>query len=763
LLQTIKRHMPFFIWAPGAALLVYIASVDLYLSEQLIVAVMCVLVMAVGWWRYIRTLHNHYMLRTVRLFVMVVAGFLAIRYIIWRFEYSIPWFEDTFSIFCSLLLLGAECIAVALYFGGAFVNLHPLRRHPDPLDMKDPNLPTVDVFIPTYNEDADLLRTTLLAATDMIYPRDKLRVYLLDDGGTQAKCEQRGKKGEQACLRRKELQDLCFEVGCFYLTRKDNQDAKAGNINAALERTDGELVVIFDADHIPTADFLKNTVGTLVADERKAFVQTPHFVINQDPFEKNLKAGQKMPNEAEMFYTMNLRGMDNWGAGFFCGSGAVIRRKALEEIGGIATDTIVEDAETSIELVRRGWKTAYLHLLMLCGLNAESTEAYVHQRQRWATGMCQLLWEKNPLFVRGLNIAQRVSYFNCILFWIFSLSRIVFIVSPLLALLGGVTLFAAPPIEILLYMVPYLIGLGLVVNMLYGRVRWLFVSEIYETLSAMFLFKNIIKTILIPKHEPFIVTPKGERMEYDKLSYLAPRFYVVIALQFIAIGAGYYQLSTDPTTLNTVTFSMGWNLYNMIFTLAALGVLIERRQVRARPRVPIHEMAKVKFNDKFVPCEIIDMTEDGAMLRLPGWMESLEVKDGSLEFAQNHIAKDLLSLTRVLENLNRVGFKVTMTRVQKVGKEKHLLVGVKFQYEDEIQRVAVVSFVYGNSERWKKWLMGRNAHSKIRQGMVFVARAAYFGLIHIAMAFKGLHHVILAFRLLSQRKKASKAAQGEKA
>jgi len=176
LLHTIKRHMPFFIWAPGAALLVYIASVDLYLSEQLIVAVMCVLVMAIGWWRYIRTLHNHYMLRTVRLFVMVVAGFLAIRYIIWRFEYSIPWFEDTFSIFCSLLLLGAECIAVALYFGGAFVNLHPLRRHPDPLDMKDPNLPTVDVFIPTYNEDADLLSTTLLAATDMIYPRDKLRV-----------------------------------------------------------------------------------------------------------------------------------------------------------------------------------------------------------------------------------------------------------------------------------------------------------------------------------------------------------------------------------------------------------------------------------------------------------------------------------------------------------------------------------------------------------------------------------------------------------
>jgi len=755
--------MPFFIWAPGAALLVYIAGVDLYPSEQLIVAVMCVLLMVAAWLRYIRTLDNHSMLRTARLFLMVIAGFLAIRYLIWRFEYSIPWYESTFDIACALTLLFAECIAVALYFGGAFVNLHPLRRHPDPVDMKDPNLPTVDVFIPTYNEDADLLRTTLLAATDMIYPRDKLRVYLLDDGGTQAKCEQRGKKGEQACLRRKELQDLCFEVGCFYMSRKDNRDAKAGNINAALARTDGELVVIFDADHIPTADFLKNTVGTLIADERKAFVQTPHFVINQDPFEKNLKASREMPNEAEMFYTMNLRGMDNWGAGFFCGSGAVMRRKALEEIGGILTDTIVEDAETSIELVRRGWKTAYLHLPMLCGLNAESTEAYVHQRQRWATGMCQLLWEKNPLFVPGLNIAQRVSYFNCILFWIFSLSRIVFIVCPLLALIGGVTLFAAPPIEILLYMVPYLIGLGLVVNTLYGRVRWLFVSEIYETLSAVFLFKNIIKTILFPKHEPFIVTPKGERMEYDKLSYLAPRFYLIIALQFIAIGAGYYQLSTDPTTLNSVTFSMGWNLYNMVFTLAALGVLIERRQIRGRPRVPIHEMAKVKFNDKFVPCEIVDMTEDGALLRLPGWIETLNAREGSLEFAQNHIPKEELSFTRVMENLNRVGFQVTSIREKKNKQERYLLVGVRFRYEDEIQRVAVVSYVYGSSERWKRWLMQRNRHSKIRQGMVFVARAAYLGLVHIAMAFKGLHHVVLAFRLLSQKRKTSNATQGEKA
>ncbi|RMH60927.1 MAG: cellulose synthase catalytic subunit (UDP-forming) [Zetaproteobacteria bacterium] len=756
--------MPFFIWAPGAALLVYIAGVDLYPAEQLIVAVLCVSLMVGAWWRYIRTLDNHYMLRTARLFLMVIAGFLAIRYIIWRFEYSIPWYESTFDIACALMLLFAECIAVALYFGGAFVNLHPLRRHPDPVDMKDPNLPTVDVFIPTYNEDADLLRTTLLAATDMIYPRDKLRVYLLDDGGTEAKCAQRGKKGEQACLRRKELQDLCFEVGCFYMTRKDNRDAKAGNINAALARTDGELIVIFDADHIPTSDFLKNTVGTLIADERKAFVQTPHFVINQDPFEKNLQASREMPNEAEMFYTMNLRGMDNWGAGFFCGSGAVMRRKALEEIGGILTDTIVEDAETSIELVRRGWKTAYLHLPMLCGLNPESTEAYVHQRRRWATGMCQLLWEKNPLFVPGLNIAQRISYFNCILFWIFSLSRIVFIICPLLALIGGVTLFAAPPVEILLYMVPYLIGLGLVVNALYGRVRWLFVSEIYETLSSMFLFKNIIKTILFPKHEPFIVTPKGERMEYDKLSYLAPRFYLVIALQFLAIVAGYYQLSTDPTTLNSVTFSMGWNLYNMIFTLAALGVLIERRQVRSRPRVPIHEMAKVKFNNKFVPCEIVDMTEDGALLRLPGWIERLDAKEGALEFAQNHIPKEELSLTRVLENLNRVGFQVTSVREQKKGEEeRNLLVGVRFRYEDEIQRVAVVSFVYGSSERWKRWLMQRNKHSRIMQGVVFAVRAASMGVFHIAMAFKGLQHVLLASRLLSRRRNASRVTEGEKA
>ncbi len=312
-------------------------------------------------------------------------------------------------------------------------------------------------------------------------------------------------------------------------------------------------------------------------------------------------------------------------------------------------------------------------------------------------------------------------------------------------------------------MVPYLIGLGLVINMLYGRVRWLFVSEIYETLTAVFLVKNVIKTLLFPKHEPFIVTPKGEVLEYDKLSYLAPRFYVLIGLQFIAMGAGYYQLSTDPTTLNSVTFSMGWNLYNMIFTLAALGVLIERRQVRARPRVPIHEMGKVKFGEQFMPCEIIDMTEDGALLKLPGWMGRLDAKEGQLEFAQSHIASDELSLTRVLDNLSRVGFKVVSVRTQKDKKKEHLLVSVKFDYEDETQRLAVISYVYGNSSRWREMLKSRNKHSRIMQGMVFVTRAAYLGLVHIAMAFKGLHHVLLAFKLLLQRKKAPKAVQEGKA
>src|SRR5205807_4933370 len=134
---------------------------------------------------------------------------------------------------------------------------------------------------PTYNEDPAILRATLEACQRMEYPH---RTYLCDDGGTEARCnDPNPEKSKPSRERQKLLQDICAELGCTYMTRPDNRHAKAGNLNYAFEQTDGEFIIIFDADHVPEPHFISRLVGYFT-DEQLGFVQTPPAFYNFDSF-----------------------------------------------------------------------------------------------------------------------------------------------------------------------------------------------------------------------------------------------------------------------------------------------------------------------------------------------------------------------------------------------------------------------------------------------------------------------------------------------
>jgi len=158
---------------------------------------------------------------------------------------------------------------------------------------------------------------------------------------------------------------------------------------------------VLDCDHVPTRDLLRNTVGFFMQDEKLSLVQTPHFFINPTPVEKNLETHRRSPNENEMFYGAVQLGLDFWNSSFFCGSAALLRRKHLVEIGGIASDTITEDAETALALHRRGYNSVYLNKPMVMGLSPESFDDFILQRSRWAQGMTQILVLKNPCTKRA--------------------------------------------------------------------------------------------------------------------------------------------------------------------------------------------------------------------------------------------------------------------------------------------------------------------------------------------------------------------------
>ena len=296
--------------------------------------------------------------RLMTLALIALSCAVSLRYIVWRLTDTLE-FNHVLQAVLGMILVLAEFYAVTVMVLGYIQTSWPLARPPMPLPDEPREWPTVDVYIPTYNESLSVVRATVLAALRIDYPADKLRVYILDDG------------------RRTEFRDFAASCGAGYIIRPDNNHAKAGNLNHAMKHTDGEFIAIFDCDHVPTRAFLQLTVGWLANDPKLALLQTPHHFYSPDPFQRNLAAGTRVPSEGNMFYALVQDGNDLWNAAFFCGSCAVIRRKAVDSIGGFAFETVTEDAHTALRLQRHGWSTAYLKLPLAAGLATERLALHI--------------------------------------------------------------------------------------------------------------------------------------------------------------------------------------------------------------------------------------------------------------------------------------------------------------------------------------------------------------------------------------------------
>ncbi|NJR13633.1 MAG: glycosyltransferase [Phyllobacteriaceae bacterium] len=219
---------------------------------------------------------------------LLIGSVIVFRYLYWRITSTLPPVSEPLNFIPGLLLFMAEVYSVSMLAINMVVVADPIRRKKEVLRGEPSSWPTVDIFVPTYNEDIEILGVTLAAARNLDYPTDKLNVFMLDDGGTDFRCNHHKdpKVREGAKKRRAEFSAFCDELGITYLTRQRNEHAKAGNMNEALKVTKGEIVVVFDADHAPSRDFLKKTVGYFQADPKLFLVQTPHQFLNPDPIEK---------------------------------------------------------------------------------------------------------------------------------------------------------------------------------------------------------------------------------------------------------------------------------------------------------------------------------------------------------------------------------------------------------------------------------------------------------------------------------------------
>ncbi|MFN8218258.1 MAG: glycosyltransferase [Solirubrobacterales bacterium] len=431
----------------------------------------------------------------------IVALLWGVGYLTWRVGWSGNGANPIlFAMLLTTEVYGLWALGILAWFSWS---RPPAVRPPATPDRK------VDVYVCTYDEPSEVIMATLAGCRSLTYPHT---TYLLDDG------------------RRPEMAELAAMAGARYLTRADNAHAKAGNINAALPRTDGDLVFVLDADHVPMPDALDALVGYF-DDPRMAVVQTPHDFFNHDSAQ-HYDVGR---HEQSMFYRVICPGKDRHGGAYWCGSAALISRHALLAIGGVATETIAEDFHTTIRLLCHGWCTRYHDEVLVQGLAPHDLDSYLLQRDRWARGnLAVFTLPESPLRARTLTPLQRLSFFASLFAYLAPPMRLLLLVTLGLVLWTGQLPLKVSVLALALLWLPsVLLNLGAGMALARGYMR--IPETAHYELLTMEIYTRALRCIVKPSRTAFKVTPKqgGDGGGWDSLRKLH-----LVLFCAVLIGAG---------------------------------------------------------------------------------------------------------------------------------------------------------------------------------------------------------------------------------
>ena len=506
-----------------------------------------------------------------RRLVVGILLFLTARYFLWRSLSTLNVADPLNGVF-SLGLFFLEMLMLLTGTIQLFLMLNVKDRHREAdqrasVVIDGSFTPTVDILIPSYNEPAFILKRTLIGCQALDYVNK--RIYLLDD------------------TKRKEILHLTQELGCEYLTRTENKHAKAGNLNQAITKTDGQLIVVFDADFIPTKNFLTRTVG-FFQDDKIALVQTPQSFYNSDPIARNLGLENVLTSEEEVFYRQIEPIRDGAGSVICAGTSFVARRSALQAIGGFVTDSLSEDYFTGIRLSAQGYRLIYLDEKLSAGLAAENMAAHASQRLRWAQGTLQAFFiEANPLTIPGLSLLQRLAHLEGLLHWFTSISRVFFLIIPLAYSFLGVIPLRATAVELLYFFLPYYLVQLTVFAWLNNRSRSALLSDIYSLVLCFPLALTAIKVMFNPFSKGFKVTPKGTasaRFSFNwNLAWPLILLFIATAVSLwrnlgMCMIKGTWQTTVPPEIAQQVKgIGLGWlwSSYNLLMIGIALLILLD--------------------------------------------------------------------------------------------------------------------------------------------------------------------------------------------
>ncbi|HBF29683.1 UDP-forming cellulose synthase catalytic subunit [Rhizobium sp.] len=705
-----QKALSFLVWALVSCGFLVVITLPVSLQTHLIAIVLALVVLAT-----LKTLEIRGPWRMVGL---ACGTAVVLRYVYWRTTSTLPPPNQLENFIPGVLLYIAEMYSVLMLALSLVIVSSPLRADVRKTASSGYR-PTVDIFIPTYNEDRQLLANTLGATKNLDYPADKVTVWLLDDGGTLQKRSSNDIPQAHAAERRhEELQTLCREMGVRYLTRDRNEHAKAGNLNNGMHYSTGELIVVFDADHAPAQDFLLETVGYFEDDPKLFLVQTPHFFLNPDPIERNLNTFEKMPGENEMFYGIIQRGLDKWNGAFFCGSAAVLRRKALEETDGFSGISITEDCETALALHSRGWNSVYVDKSLIAGLQPATFASFIGQRSRWAQGMMQILIFRQPMFKRGLSLTQRLCYMSSTLFWLFPIPRTLFLIAPLFYIFFDMQIFVASGGEFLAYTASYMLANLMIQNYLYGRFRWPWISELYEYVQTIHLLPAIISVIMHPSKPTFKVTAKDESIRQSRLSEIGLPFFIIFAVLAVATLVAAYRVYAEPYKADVTLVVGGWNLLNLIFAGCALGVVSEKGDKSASRRVTVERRCEFMLAGEWQQARVENVSVHGMLIHVYSKDSDAE----RIEKAANETS-GTIKITPLCEGAPST-MPVNIVR-HGVG-DGYISIGCTFAPQQTQDHRLIADLMFGNSAQWSAFQKRRHRNPGLLKGTISFLGIAFY-------------------------------------
>lgn len=518
---------------------------------------------------------------------------LAVAYIVWRWGFTLA----GSSLWLSVPLVLAETFGVVTLGLTVFTCWRLSEREPGP----PPEGRSVAVLVATYDEDLDVLRPTVLGAL-AIRHTGPFEVCVLDDGG------------------RPEVEAMCEELGARYLSRPaPRRHAKAGNINFGLAHVDAEFVVTLDADHVPRPVLLERTLGYF-ADARVALVQGPQSFFNRSF--QHPRDDDPVRNEQSTFFDVVCRGKDRSGAAFWCGCPSVLRRAALEDVGGVDTRTVVEDCHTSLQLHAAGWRSVYHDEVLALGLAPEEIGAFVVQRSRWARGSLRMLRVDPPFAKRGLTWRQRLEYTSSCIYPLEGLQRLISMLTPAAVLATGAAAVAAPVTMVLLFLPGAVLGPLALRAMTGGRYRFL-EGERFGVVRLEAYLRSL-RALVSSRAHGFAVTPKGAR---DGRPPVLRALRVPVALAAVLVAAAAYQGLAQwrdlPGELGTIPL-----VVTLAWAAADVGlvawVVVWARGVQHRRRshrFPVSLAATYAAREGEPPlarAHVEDLSQHGMGLRLDG-------------------------------------------------------------------------------------------------------------------------------------------------